>query len=116
MKNKNDEFTLYNLRVEVIAGDKPMVCSHHVGDYFEVSGENIIMPAGTVFSMYALAALIPILPVKQRMTHKNDWITTDADIACPDPNCGGKFRITRTSKKIFKHSETTVVPLKKGVI
>jgi hypothetical protein len=38
-------------------------------------------------------------------------MTTDAEIACPDPHCGGRFRITRTRKNTFRHSETTLVPL-----
>ena len=40
----DDEFTLYDLRVEVVEGDKPMVCNHRVGDYFELSGENLSFP------------------------------------------------------------------------
>jgi uncharacterized repeat protein (TIGR04076 family) len=61
--------------------------------------------------MYALAALLPLLPAKQRNTSPNDWMTTDADIACPDPNCGARFRITRTSRRSFRHQDVTVVPL-----
>ena len=38
-------------------------------------------------------------------------MTTDALIACPDPNCGAKFRIRRTAKRIRSHAECTVVPL-----
>ncbi len=108
----DEKFELYDLRVEVIKRKKPFVCNHKAGDYFELSGENLSFPAGQTFSVYALAALIPLLPAKQRMTHKNDWMTTDTDVACPDPNCGAIFRITRTKKRVFKHSETTVVPLK----
>ncbi len=107
----NDEFELWNLRVEVVGDPDSMVCGHEVGEYFEVSGENLTFPAGQSFSMYALAAILPLLPAKQRMTHDNDWMTTDAEIACPDPNCGARFRITRTDKTAFRHSETTVVPL-----
>ncbi len=55
--------------------------------------------------------MLPLLPAKQRETHPNDWMTTDADVACPDPYCGGRFRITRIGKRIFRHSEVTVVPL-----
>lgn len=113
MKKQNDEFSLYDLKVEIIKGDKPFVCGHHEGDYFLVSGENLIFTKNQKFSMYALSALIPLLPAKQRQTHENDWMTTDANIACPDPNCGALFRIIRTKKKVFKHSETTVVPLGK---
>ena len=106
-----DEFTLYDLRVEVVAGPGPMVCSHTVGDWFEVSGENLTVPAGQSFSMYALATLLPFLPAKQRKTDDTDWMTTDTDIACPDPNCGARFRITRTGERTFRHSEVTAVPL-----
>lgn len=107
----NDEFELWDLRVEVVGDPDTMVCSHRAGDYFEVSGENLVFQAEQSFSMYALAALLPLLPAKQRMTHAHDWMTTDADIACPDPHCGARFRITRSGKTTFKHSETTVVPL-----
>ena len=48
--------------------------------------------------MYALAALLPLLPAKQREAAQNDWMSTDAEIACPDPNCGGRFRVTRLDK------------------
>lgn len=105
-----DTFTLYNLRVEVIATDRPMVCSHRAGDSFELSGEDISFPPGQTFPLYPLAALLPILPAKQRLTDPNDWMTTDTDVACPDPHCGARFRITRTGRRTFRHSDVTVVP------
>ena len=111
MAEFEDQFTLYDLRVEVVAGDKPMVCNHREGDWFELSGENLSFPPGQTFPLYPLAALLPLLPAKQRETHPNDWMTTDTDIACPDPHCGGRFRITRLRRRIFRHSEVTVVPL-----
>jgi len=107
----NDEFELWDLRVEVTGNQDDMVCNHVVGDYFELSGENLRFPCDRPFSLYALAAILPLLPAKQRMTHANDWMTTDTEVACPDPNCGARFRITRTGKTTFRHSETTVVPL-----
>ena len=107
----SDEFELWDLRVEVVGDQDQMVCAHTVGEHFDVHGENLILPPGQAFSMYALAALLPLLPAKQRMTHPNDWMTTDADIACPDPHCGARFRITRTGKRTFRHSETTRVLL-----
>jgi len=111
MENASDDFTLYDLRVEVVECRGEMVCSHKIGDYFELSGENLSLPAGQTFPLYSLAALLPLLPVKQRKTHPNDWISTDTDIACPDPNCGAIFRITRTGQRTFRHSEVTAVPL-----
>jgi uncharacterized repeat protein (TIGR04076 family) len=111
---QEDTFTLYDLRVEVVATDRPMVCNHQVGDFFELSGENLTFPEGQSFPLYPLAAILPLLPAKQRETHPNDWMTTDMEIACPDPNCGGHFRITRLGTRTFSHGEVTVVPLPKG--
>ncbi len=116
MKNNNDEFVLYDLKIEVIKGKKKFVCNHKIGDYFELSGENISIPAGQTFTIYALGSLLALLPAKQRITDPNDFMSTDTDVACPDPNCGAIFRIIRTRKKTFKHSEVTVVPLRKGEI
>ncbi|MCD8053309.1 MAG: TIGR04076 family protein [Lachnospiraceae bacterium] len=109
----DDSFWLYDLKVEVVATDRPMVCSHQAGDYFLVEGENLIFPQTQSFSMYALAALLPILPAKQRPLQENDWMLSDSLIACPDPNCGAKFKITRTGKRIFHHGDCTLVPVQK---
>lgn len=109
-----DEFTLYDLRVEVARGDGEMVCNHRVGDFFELSGENLTLPEGQSFSIYALAALLPLLPAKQRDTHPNDWMSTDEEVACPDPNCGAVFRIIRTGKRTFSHGDVTRVPLRRS--
>ncbi len=108
---KDDLFELYDLKVEVISSDRPFVCSHREGDYFLVQGENIVFPENNYFSMYSLGALLPLLAAKQRKLDDNDWMKTDSVIACPDPNCGARFRITRTGKRQFSHSECTVVPL-----
>lgn len=110
----HDEFVLYDLKVEVVASDRPMICNHRAGDYFELKGENLSLPPGQTFAVYPLAALLPLLPAKQRVTHPNDWMTTDTDIACPDPHCGGRFRIIRTGMSTFRHSDVTVVPLPKA--
>ena len=107
----DESFSLYDLRVEVARCEGKMVCNHKIGDYFELSGENLSIPAGQTFTIYALAALLPILPAKQRMTHPNDWITTDTEVGCPDPHCGAIFKITRVRKHVFQHSEVSVIPL-----
>ncbi len=114
MKKQNENFTLYDLKIEVVGEQSKFVCNHKVGDYFELSGENLSMPSGQTFTIYALGSLLALLPAKQRITDPNDCMTTDPDVACPDPNCKAIFRITRIRKRIFKHSEITVVPLLKG--
>ena len=104
-------FILYDLKVEVIEGDKPFVCSHQVGDAFEVRGENLHFVNDKPFSLYALAAILPLLAPKQRPLNKFDWMATDHIIACPDPNCGARFKISRIGKRTVKRSDTTMVPL-----
>jgi uncharacterized repeat protein (TIGR04076 family) len=108
----NDEFELFDLRVEVVAPEgAKILCNARAGDWFEVRGELLHFPPGQAFSMYSLAALLPLLPAKQRPTHANDWMTTDTEIACPDPHCPTRFRITRLGTRVFRHSDTTAVPL-----
>lgn len=108
----NDSFELYDLRVEVVAPEGgPIYCGARVGDHFELRGEMLHLPPGQGFSIYSLAALLPLLPAKQRPTHAHDWMTTDTEVACPDPNCSSRFRITRTGKRRFSHAATTAVPL-----
>jgi uncharacterized repeat protein (TIGR04076 family) len=104
-------FKLYDLKVEIVKVKKGLeaICNHHLGDYFEVSGENISIPAGKTFSMYALAAVLPLLPVKQRMTHENDWISSDDLVMCPDPNCEAVMKISRTAIREFKTQEVTLL-------
>lgn len=108
----DDKFTLYNLKVEVIATDKPMVCGHKEGDYFLVIGEDLVFPENNSFSLYAMSTLLPLLPAKQRQLDENDWMLSDCEIACPDPNCGARFKITRIGSKEFVRSECTIVPKK----
>jgi uncharacterized repeat protein (TIGR04076 family) len=105
-------FELYDLRVEVVApqGGK-IYCGAEPGDYFELRGEMLYLPPGRGFSIYSLAALLPLLPAKQRATDPNDWMTTDSEVACPDPNCPTRIRIQRTGKRRFERDETTAVPL-----
>ncbi len=106
----NDSFELHNLRVEISDKSGHIVGKHSVGDYFEVIGEDIFLPPGQGFSMYAIAALLPLLPAKQRVNNQADWMFSDDLIADPDPHCKAIYRITRTGKTVFKRSDTTVTP------
>jgi uncharacterized repeat protein (TIGR04076 family) len=104
-------FKLYNLKVEIVRVKEGLedICNHHIGDYFEVSGENLSIPAGKTFSMYALAAVLPLLPAKQRLTDEHDWMTTDDLVMCPDPNCQAIMKITRTGIREFRTEDVTIV-------
>jgi len=108
----DDSFELYDLRVEVVAPPGGAVyCGAKPGDWFELRGEMLHLPPGQGFSIYSLGALMPLLAAKQRPTHPNDWMTTDAEVACPDPNCATRFRIARLGKRRFSHAATTAVKL-----
>jgi uncharacterized repeat protein (TIGR04076 family) len=112
MQLPDDSFVLHDLKVEVVAPEGATIyCGARPGDFFELKGEMLFLPPGQGFSIYSLAALLPLLPAKQRATDPNDWMSTDAEVACPDPNCPTRFRITRSGSRRFRHSETTAVPL-----
>jgi len=116
-RETDDSFELYDLRVEVVLAKddrRRILCGAKEGDYFELKGEMITLPHEQGFSVYSLAAVLPLLAAKQRCRERRDWMWTDEFIACPDPNCPTKLRILRTGIRMFKHGETTVVPLTRG--
>lgn len=108
----DDGFELFDLRVEVVAppGAK-LWCGSAVGDYFEVHGEMLHFQPGMNFSLYSLAAVLPLLPAKQRPVAAADWMASDAEVACPDPNCPSRLRISRLGLRRFRHGDTTATPL-----
>ena len=110
MASGDDDFWLYDLRIETVLDGRTPVCRHIEGEAFRMEGETLVFEAGTRVSAYALAALLPLLPAKQRPTDPADWMSTDAEVACPDPHCGGRFRVTRTGRRTFRHAETTGLP------
>ena len=95
----DDSFELHDLRVEIVAPEGARIYCGKPGDWFELRGEMLHIPPGQGFSIYSLAALLPLLPAKQRPTDPADWMSTDAEVACPDPNCPSRFRITRIGKR-----------------
>ncbi len=111
---EDDEFELYDLKVEVLHGDlsRPIVCRHKVGDSLVLRGGTVEFPADSPsFGYYALLAVLPFLAAKQRPTQRADWMSTDANIGCTDPNCGAYFRITRIGSRTYRHGDTTKVAL-----
>lgn len=109
----SDDFTLYDLKVEVVHHEpaKPLVCKHKLGDVFHVRGSTIEMPPGGTFGLYAMLAVLPFVPAKQRPTADADWMSTDAVVGCTDPYCGAGFRITRLEPRTYSHAAHTQVPI-----
>lgn len=109
-------FELYDLKVEVFAPPGARIlCGANNGDWFELRGEMLYLPPGQGFSIYSLAAVMLLLPAKQRILDPHDWMDSDSEVACPDPNCPSVFRITRLGKRRFERSATTATPLPKIV-
>ena len=79
-------FDIYDLRITVVAIEGRSVCALAVGDYFELTNSSHVrIPAGKHFCLYAMVAVMPLLPAKQRLLAENDWLERDTLVACPDP-------------------------------
>jgi uncharacterized repeat protein (TIGR04076 family) len=110
----SDTFDLYDLRVRIEEIRGRCTCDHRVGDSFELLGGKLHLPAGQSYCLYALQATIPLLPAKQRNTHPNDWMSTDARVVCPDPLCGVVMLIERTRQRTLHHAEVSASDLPAG--
>jgi uncharacterized repeat protein (TIGR04076 family) len=99
---------LYDLRVTVERIEGRSVCGLEVGDYFEVTeSSRIRIPEGKHFCMYALSAVLPLLPAKQRELAAGDWLEQDSLVCCPDPDERVVMRIERIGKRTLRTSELT---------
>ncbi|HEU5330078.1 MAG TPA: TIGR04076 family protein [Thermomicrobiales bacterium] len=101
-------FALYDLRVTVIAIEGRAVCGLAVGDYFEVTeSSRVRIPPGKHFCLYALSAVLPLLPAKQRALADADWLARDNLVACPDPEERLIMRIERIARRELRADDLT---------
>ena len=99
---------LYDLRVTVERIEGRSVCGLEVGDSFELRGSSrLTIPAGRHFCLYALQAVLPLLPAKQRELAPGDWLERDTLVACPDPDERVIMRIERIGRSSIPTSELT---------
>ena len=106
---RDDQFELYDLSVVVEKIEGNCTCNMAEGDRFFLRGGKISLPAGTDFCLYALQAVIPLLPAKQRHNHPADWIETDSHVVCPDPACRLTMRIDRTQTRVLNHDDVSPI-------
>ena len=107
-RSPSSDMELYDLRVVVERIDGRSVCGLAVGDYFElVNSSQIRIPPGGHMCLYALAAVLPLLPAKQRQLPANDWLERDSLVCCPDPDEGLVLRIERLGLRPLDSSELT---------
>jgi uncharacterized repeat protein (TIGR04076 family) len=94
-------FTIHDIRVTVVAIEGRSVCGLQIGDYFEVvNSSQVQIPTGKHFCLYAMAAIMPLIPAKQRLLAANDWLERDTLIACPDP----EERLIMQIERIRQHT------------
>jgi uncharacterized repeat protein (TIGR04076 family) len=105
----DDEFELYDLTVVVEKIEGHCTCNMAEGDQFYLRGGKISLPDGADFCLYALQAVIPLLPAKQRRNHPADWMETDSRVVCPDPACRLIMRIDRVSSRVLRHDEVSPI-------
>lgn len=105
----DDEFELYDLTVVVEKIEGHCTCSMAAGDRFFMRSGKISLPDGADFCLYALQAVIPLLPAKQRRNHPADWMETDSRVVCPDPACRLIMRIDRGDVRTLRHDDVSPI-------
>lgn len=104
----SDQFRLANLRITVVAIEGRSVCGLQIGDYFEVTeSSRLRIPDGKHFCLFALAAVIPLLPAKMRALDPADWLARDSLVACPDPDERVILRIERIGETTLTTEDLT---------
>ena len=99
---------LYDLRVTVERIEGRSVCGLAVGDYFELTeSSRVRIPEGKHFCLYALQAVLPLLPAKQRRLADEDWLERDSLVCCPDPEERLVMRIERIGERVLTTEDLT---------
>ena len=92
---------LYDLRVTVERIEGRSVCGLRVGDYFELTeSSRVRIPEGRHFCIYALQAVLPLLPA-------DDWLEQESLVCCPDPEERLVMRIERIGKRTLRTDDLT---------
>jgi uncharacterized repeat protein (TIGR04076 family) len=65
------------------------------------------IPEGRHFCLYALQAVLPLLPAKQRQLPDGDWLEQDSLVACPDPDERVIMRIERIRSRTLRTGDLT---------
>jgi uncharacterized repeat protein (TIGR04076 family) len=102
------EFSLFDLRVTVERIEGRSVCGLAVGDFFEVTeSSRLRIPPDRHFCIYALSAILPLLPAKQRKLAAEDWLEEETLVACPDPDERVIMRIERIGERTLRTEDHT---------
>ena len=84
------------------------MCGLEVGDYFELTDSSRLrIPSGRHFCIYALSAVLPLLPAKQRRLEREDWLEQETLVACPDAEERVVMRIERIGERVMRSNDLT---------
>jgi uncharacterized repeat protein (TIGR04076 family) len=104
----DDITALADLRVVVDRIEGRSVCGLRPGDSFTVTrSSELRLPDGGHFCLYALAAVLPLLPARQRALDPGEWLARDCEVACPDPEERLVMRIESGAVQQHRTSELT---------
>ena len=102
------EMRLYDLRVTVERIEGRSVCGLEVGDYFEVTeSSRVRIPESRHFCLFAMQAVLPLLPAKMRRLPDEDWLEQESFVCCPDPEERLVMRIERIGERTLLTEELT---------
>ncbi len=85
-----------DLRVTVARVRGKCTSGMQPGDYFILRSGRLYIPPERHFCLYALQAVLPLLPAKQRPLPEGDWLREDSLVICPDPAGNVILRIEHT--------------------
>lgn len=99
---------LFDLRVTVERIEGRSVCGLQVGDFFEVTeSSRVRIPEGRHFCLYAMQAVLPLLPAKMRRLPDEDWLERESLVSCPDPEERLVMRIERLGERTLRTEDLT---------
>ncbi|HEU5263992.1 MAG TPA: TIGR04076 family protein [Gaiellaceae bacterium] len=99
---------LYDLRVTVERIEGRSVCGLEIGDYFEVTeSSRVHIPEGRHFCLFAMQAVLPLLPAKMRRLPDEDWLEQESLVCCPDPEERLVMRVERIGERTLVTEELT---------
>lgn len=99
----SSETVLWDLRVIVEEIGGTPVCGLAVGDSFELTDSSRLrIPDGRHFCIYALQAVLPMLPALQRSSEPGDWLIDGLRVACPDPAERLVMRVERVRRRMHR--------------
>ncbi len=112
LEGAQPSFELYDLKIEIVAqpGGR-ILCGAKPGDSFEVHGEVLQFRQNQSISLSSLAAILPLLPARQRVCDANERTASHELIPCAHPGCCTQMRITRLGRRRILRGATTVAPL-----